>query len=243
MFLYQPTSGYCYNSDSIFLYHFAAAFSPRGRLLDVGCGVGILSLLLGRDFGLRITVIDKQKEMVAYAVRNFRLNHLKVEAVHGDFLVWQSSERFDMIVSNPPFYGSGVTQSEDPRLNIARYARHLPLEGFIHQVAKCLKPRGRFVFCYDARQVDQVLATLRAHKLNPEVLRFVHSKIDRPAKLVMIGVRQGSRAMTEVLPPLIVFDAQSRYTEEATEAFVQAGTHSIKGDQAIDKEVTEDASS
>lgn len=228
MFLYQPKEGYRYNSDSIFLYDFITTFAPKGRLLDIGCGVGILSLLLSRDFVLETTIIDKQESMLAYARHNFNLNGLSVEAVLGDIDTYQTDQRFETIVSNPPFYDSSVTQSENTHLNIARYAHHMPMEVLIRSARRLLVPRGYFLFCYDAKQVDKVLQVLREAGLNPEQLRFVHSKVDREAKIVMIAARAASKSMTKVLPPLIVFDEESHYHEEPRKAFEKADTHSIK---------------
>ncbi len=235
MFLYQPTSGYCYNSDSIFLYDFIAQFKPRGKLLDVGCGVGIISLLLSRDFKIETHIIDKQEKMLSYAVHNFRLNNLDVSAHLGDFTEFQSEERFDYIVSNPPFYDPSVTQSEDTHLNIARYAHHLPVERFIRRVKTFLRPKGWFIFCYDAKQIDLLMQWLKHYGINPEKIQFVHSKIDRESKLVMIAARNNSKSMTQVLPPLIVFDEQSNYLPAAQKVFERAGTHSIKA-QRLDSE-------
>lgn len=230
MFLYQPTSGYCYNSDSIFLYDFISKFQPKGSLLDVGCGVGIVSLLLSRDFRVKTTLIDKQEKMIAYARHNYLLNDLEAESYLGDFLTFSTTQKYDYIVSNPPFYDAGVTQSENTHLNIARYAHHLPIEDFILKVKKLLKPRGYFIFCYDAKQVDLLLSHLTLCGINVEKVQFVHSKIDRDAKLVMIAARMGSKSMTKILPPYVVFDENSMYQKSAKEAFLKANTHSIKGD-------------
>ena len=230
MYLYQPTKGYSYNSDSIFLYDFISRFQPKGSLLDVGCGVGIVSLLLSRDFKLSTTIIDKQEKMIKYAKHNYFLNMLEVDAHLDDFINFSTEKQFNYVVSNPPFYDSNVTQSEDEHLNIARYAHHLPIVEFIAKVKKLLKPRGRFIFCYDAKQVDRLLHTLKENKINPEVMRFVHSKIDRDSKLVMISARMNSKSLMKILPPLVVFDEQSVYQKEAQEAFLKAGTQSIKGD-------------
>lgn len=230
MYLYQPSTSYAYNSDSIFLYDFISSFKPKGRVLDVGCGVGIISLLLTRDFKLETTIIDKQASMIVYAKHNFELNHLSVNALNQDFIDFRSEEKFDYIVSNPPFYDQNVQQTQNESLNIARYAQHLPIEPFIETVKKNLKPRGYFIFCYDAKQLDRLLFTLISHKLNPEVLRFVHSKIDRDSKLVMILARANSKSMMKILPPLIVFDDQSHYNDEAQKSFDKARTYSIKGD-------------
>ena len=230
MFLYQPTKGYAYNSDSIFLYDFISEFKPKGDLLDVGCGVGIISLLLSRDFQLNTTVIDKQESMLKYAQLNYGLNSLNVKAFLGDFTQFKEEGRFDFVVSNPPFYDENVVQSENTHLNIARYAHHLPIKDFMAQVKKVLKPRGRFIFCYDAKQVDRLLHALKENNINPEVLRFVHSKIDRDSKLVMISARMNSKALMKIMPPLIVFDDDSNYNIEPQQAFKKAGTNSIKGD-------------
>ena len=233
MFLYQPTKGYAYNSDSIFLYDFVSSFNPRGKMLDVGCGVGIISLLLSRDFQVETSIIDKQKIMLQYAKKNFDINHLKVKAYLGDFIHYDIGEQFDFVISNPPFYDSSVTQSQNEHLNIARYAHHLPIDDFIKKVKSVLRPRGRFIFCYDAKQIDRLLYTLIKNRINPEVLRFVHSKVDRDSKLVMICARLNSKSMMKVLPPLIVFDKDSNYQAEASRAFLRASTHSIKGDYDI----------
>jgi len=230
LFLYQPTKGYAYNSDSIFLYDFISQFNPKGTLLDVGCGVGIISLLLTRDFQIDTTIIDKQENMLNYAKLNYGLNSLSVKSFLGDFTKFRENVKFDFVVSNPPFYDENVIQSDDRHLNIARYAQHLPINEFISQVKKVLNPRGRFIFCYDAKQIDRLLHALKENKINPEVLRFVHSKIDRESKLVMISARMNSKSLMKIMPPLIVFDAKNNYNIESKRAFEKAGTNSIKGD-------------
>ena len=230
MFLYQPTSGYCYNSDSIFLYDFISTFKPKGSLLDVGCGVGIISLLLSRDFNMETTIIDKQEKMLNYAQHNYTLNDLDAKSHLGDFTEFETTNKFDYIISNPPFYDSRVTQSENTHLNIARYAHHLPIEDFIAKVKKLLKPRGYFIFCYDAKQVDLLVYHLTSYGINVEKIQFVHSKIDRDSKLVMIAARMGSKSMTQILPPFVVFDDESVYRQIAQKAFERANTNSIKGD-------------
>lgn len=230
MFLYQPTSGYCYNSDSIFLYGFIAMFAPKGKMLDVGCGVGIISLLLSRDFPIETAIIDKQESMLTYAKHNYTINNIEVEAYLGDFLTVEMKQQYDYIISNPPFYDTRVKQSDNIHLNIARYAQHLPLENFIKKVKKSLKPRGWFIFCYDAKQVDLVLHYLVAHQLTPEKIQFFYAKIDRDSKLVMIAARNNSKSMMQVLPPFVVFDEENNYTSAAKAIFERAHTHSIKGD-------------
>ena len=49
MIIYQLKDGYRYNSDTIMLYNFIFDISPKGNILEVGAGCGVLGLLLKRD--------------------------------------------------------------------------------------------------------------------------------------------------------------------------------------------------
>ena len=49
MIIYQLKDGYRYNSDTIMLYNFIFDISPKGDILEVGAGCGVLGLLLKRD--------------------------------------------------------------------------------------------------------------------------------------------------------------------------------------------------
>lgn len=224
---YQPQSGYRFNSDSIFLYDFASSFNPRGELLDVGSGVGVVGLLLARDFHLSLTLVEKQEVMAAYARKNAKINGVEADIWLGDFLSFDSRKRFDFIVSNPPFYHENVIKSEDSHLSICRYNGNLPPKPFFKKVRNLLKPRGRFIFCYDASQISEILPLLQESSLTVEHLRFVHPKISRPAKLVLVHARKDSKAKSVVLPPLVPFDGEE-YAEEAKEIFKKARTHTIK---------------
>ncbi len=228
MLLYQSPNGYCYNSDSIFLIHFISSFAPKGRMLDVGCGVGIVGLVLSSKFALSPSIIDKQISMIEYASHNYAINDIYVEVYNEDFLEFMPPKNYDTIVSNPPFYADGVIKSENNSLHTARYAIHLPLDDFFSKVHKILSPQGRFFFCYDAKQIGDIFSLLKKYHLTPEVVRFVHSKSEKESKLVLFACRHNSKASTKVLPPLIIFEKNDIYTDEAKDAFKFASAHSIK---------------
>jgi tRNA1(Val) A37 N6-methylase TrmN6 len=227
LLFYQPADGYRFNSDSIFLYDFAASFAPRGRLLDVGSGVGVIGLLLARDFPVRLTMVEKQPMMAALARKNAEVNGIDAEVAETDFLDFEPEEQFDVIVSNPPFYHPDVVQSENGHIHACRYNTHLPIFPFFRKVKRLIAPRGRFIFCYDASQLQVLLAALTEVGLRVEDLRFVHPKKERPAKLVMVHARNQSRARTKVHPPFIVFEGEA-YGPEARKIFEKARTHTLK---------------
>jgi len=228
MLLYQPESGYCYNSDSLFLYDFIHRFKPKGRVLDVGAGCGVVGLLVARDNpGITLEAVEKQAALVEYAQINARVNAIPYKLYESDFLELEVEQKYDFIISNPPFYPEGVQKSQNEMLFHARYNIHLPLEAFFKKVSQLLKPRSHFIFCYDASQFGAICVALERFKMRCVHVQFVHPKRDRAASLVMIHARNGSRSSLEVLPPFISFEG-SQQSAEALSVYKKAKTQSIK---------------
>jgi tRNA1(Val) A37 N6-methylase TrmN6 len=226
--LYQPESGYCFNSDSLFLYDFINKLQPKGTLLDVGAGCGIVGLLVARD-NPKVTVeaVEKQPVFVEFAKKNAAENKLAYTIYTSDFLAFDAEKKYDYIVSNPPFYHSGAKKTENKMLATARYNEHLPIEDFFKKVSRLLKPHAHFVFCYDATQLFDVSVALSRVKMRLCDVRFVHPKEDRNASLMLLHARNGSKSMVRVWPPLIHFK-QERLTQEVADIYSKAKTESIK---------------
>jgi len=228
MLLYQPESGYCYNSDSMFLYDFISRFNPKGRVLDVGAGSGVVGLLVARDFAkVDLESVEKQSAFVQYATQNARVNKIPCKIHHTDFLDFYDERGFEYIISNPPFYHDGVEKSSDEMRHTARYNLHLPLSRFFKKVSQLLRPKGHFIFCYDPMQFGLICAELDAVKLRVVDVQFVHSKIDRKASLVMIHARKNSNSLMNTLAPFIAFDGDE-FSTQAKEVYEKARTQSIK---------------
>ena len=228
MLLYQPESGYCYNSDSIFLYDFISSFKPKGRVLDVGAGCGVVGLLVARDNpNVELEAVEKQEIFVHFSTTNARVNNIEYKLHQCDFLELQVKEKYDYIVSNPPFYPEGATKSENEVLFNARYNVNLPLQSFFKKVSQLLKPKAHFIFCYDASQFGLICAELERVKLRVVDVQFVHSKVDRGATLVMIHARNSSKSLMKVWAPFISFDGLE-ISQMAQKVYDKAQTQSIK---------------
>lgn len=228
MLLYQPQSGYCYNSDSLFLYDFINSFEPKGKVLDVGAGCGIVGLLVARDNPkVELEAVEKQAAFVHYATTNARVNTIAYTLYERDFLELDENVKYDYIISNPPFYHDGVTKSEDEMLFYARYNVNLPLRDFFKKVSRVLKPQSHFIFCYDASQFGVICAELEKAKLKAVDVQFVHPKIDRGASLVMVHARNGSKSLMKIWEPFISFDGDE-FSAQAQEVYKKAATQSIK---------------
>ncbi len=83
-----------------------ADFTLRGPVesaLDLGCGAGVLSGLAAAHAG-RVVATDVNVRALAFARFNAELNEMsRVDFRQGDLYEPVGGERFDLIVSNPPF--------------------------------------------------------------------------------------------------------------------------------------------
>jgi len=228
MQLYQPLDGYRYNSDSIFLYGFISQFKPRGRMLDVGAGSGVLGLLVARDHdGVALEAVELQEEFVYYARKNAEVNKIDYVIHHSDLRRFYPDCHYDYIISNPPFYHEGASRSEHDMIATARSNTSLPLDDFFARVSQLLKPKGHFIFCYDPQQFALLCAALDKVNMRVVDVQFVHPKPDRKASLVMLHVRKNSKSLMKTCPPFFAFDGEV-FSKEAQHLYKKAKTHSIK---------------
>lgn len=236
MVLYQPTNGYCYNSDTHFLYNFIVENfkkykNIKGELLDIGSGSGILGLLVAKDFDkIKLNQCEIQKMFQFFTRKNSVTNKINSKLYEGSFENIEFDKRFDICISNPPFYHCDVIKSDNQSLKIARYNDSLPLEIFIKKTATILNSQGKFFFCYDVKQINEILLLLNKYKFNLEALQFVHPKESKEATLILVYAKRNSKSLTKILKPLIVFDKNNEFTVEVKEIYKKSSTHSIKVD-------------
>ncbi|CAA6806640.1 MAG: tRNA (adenine37-N(6))-methyltransferase TrmN6 (EC [uncultured Campylobacterales bacterium] len=226
MVFYQKKDGYCYNSDTLFLYDFISSFNPQNNLLDIGSGCGILGLLLKNKFNINLDQIDIQEENINLNKKNANINNLESNIYFNDFSKYKTSIKYDFIVSNPPYYESSI-KSQNSHLAISRYNEYLNLEDLIKHSNTLLKPSGEFIFCYDARLFDKVVNVLTKYKLNICDIKFVHPTSEKKAKLVLIRSKKSSHSIMNVHPSLIATNGNIN-SIQAQKIFNEVKLDSIK---------------
>ncbi|MFW0701383.1 tRNA1(Val) (adenine(37)-N6)-methyltransferase [Aliarcobacter butzleri] len=236
MVLYQPANGYCYNSDTHFLFNFICENlkkykNIKGEFLDIGSGSGILGLLLAKEYEkLNLNQCEIQTQFQFFSSKNAQTNKINATLYKGSYKDFDFDKKFDICISNPPFYHCDVIKSENESLKIARYNDSLPLDIFIEKTSKILKNDGKFFFCYDCKQLGEILLLLNKHKFNLEALQFVHPKISKDATLVLVYAKKDSKSLTKIFNPLIVFNEDNLFTKNVENIYKKSSTYSIKVD-------------
>ena len=221
----QKKDGFCFGMDAVLLSGFAAVREGE-RALDLGCGTGIIPLLLeAKTRGRHFTGLEIQKEMADMAARSVRLNGLedKIEIIEGDIKEAGrifGGASFDVITANPPYMNDRhVLKNPDLPKAIARHEVLCTLQDVVREAAKALRPGGRFYMVHRPRRLIEIITELTGRGLEPKRIKFVHPFADREAKMVLIEAARGGGSFVKVEKPLIVFREQGIYTDEITEIY------------------------
>ena len=137
-------------TDACLFGAFAANRSPltANRILDVGSGTGLLSLMLAQKLpDAKIDAVEIDAEAAQQAKENFESSPWKERLnIYNDSILQfagSAIQQYDLIISNPPFYENDL-KSDDEKRNIALHSSDLKLQELITIADKLLKSNGSF---------------------------------------------------------------------------------------------------
>lgn len=131
------------------------------RVLDVGTGTGLIALMLSqRSEGfISIDAIDIDEDAVLQTLENVeRASFRNVKAIHSSLqdYVEKCDEKYDIIVSNPPYFSSSL-HSPDGQRTLARHTNSLPMVEFMNISARLLSPGGYLSLIFPYAEKDLLI--------------------------------------------------------------------------------------
>jgi tRNA1Val (adenine37-N6)-methyltransferase len=222
----QPKKGARFTLDSLLLADFCR-IKPRDRILELGAGTGVISLLLAKKFP-RARFVADELEPRAYSLlcRNVELNGLRDRIAPLDRNVNDlgrsiARDSLDVLIANPPYTKSGTgRKSPSPERQTARQDQAASLHAWL-DCRDLLKNKGRYFLVFPAGRAVELISLLREKKLEPKRVRCVHPHSHKPASLVLIEAVKAAGTGVEVLLPLIIHNADGGYTDELKQIYGQ----------------------
>ena len=194
--------------------------APPTSLLDLGCGIGaVLMLLAWRLPRARAVGIEAEAVSVDLARRSLAWNGAadRSAVVHGDLrdpAVLPPGAAFDLVTGTPPYLRPGTAT---PSRRTQRGPAHLELRGGIEAyclaAARWLAPGGRFVTCAATAQLRRVFEAATAAGLHVTRRLEVIPRAGKAALFSVHVMRPGRSTSSPALdPPLVVRDAAGQRT-------------------------------
>ena len=210
-------------TDSVILGAFPSLAGVR-RAADFGCGSGVISLILSaRSRTAGICMVEIDPAAAALARRNVELNNLndRLHVLQRDLRELREAEvgKFQLIVTNPPYFvpGHGGAPAEGRR--VAREERACTLAEIAEAAAKLLGDGGRLALVYPPERLAEAMVTLSGHGLEPKRLRLAAAGVEAPPFAALIECRRGGKPGLRVEPELILKTPGGEDTPEAREIY------------------------
>ena len=214
-------SGFPLGTDAVLLADFAARGRVR-RFCDLGCGAGVILVLLAQAFETAEGVgIEIQPDAAETARANAALNGVadRCEIRCGDLREnadLPEAGGFDLVVSNPPYFpvGSGYSAPEGSR-RAAREERFCTLDDLCRAGERLTRWGGRFCIVHRPERLSELFVTLTAHGLEPKRLRMVCRTAEDAPSLVLVEAQRGAKPALTIEPPLALYNADGTESDES----------------------------
>ena len=224
----QPKSGFRVGTDTVFLA--ASVGVNRGRILDLGAGVGGVSLCLATRLSkVKITAVELDPVLVALAQKNVVTNGFedRLRVVRADIQAMPLflGSSFDHVISNPPYHFATGTKPQNRHRVLAHMGDGLTLGDWVKAAMWAAKPRGRISFICRADRGGE-LVNLFVNAGASETLQFpLWPRQLVPAGRVIVQARKSVMGPGAILPGLVVHNDDGSFTDAASRIMKGGGLY------------------
>lgn len=215
----QSTNGYRFTSDAVFLANNVACKSGE-RVLDIGCGSGIISILIATKSKAECVYgIEIQERLYSMAQRSIEINQLqdKIKLYNNDLKDYAKifcEGYFDVIVTNPP-YAENIANLSVEEKNICKYEITITNDELIEIAAKLLKFGGKFYIINKAERLVDIIFAMRKNNIEPKEIISLQPNTNKDIDTVVIIGRKNGKKGLKFRKSVIVNDSNGKLTEEA----------------------------
>lgn len=198
-------------TDAVLLGAWAKYAAPQ-RILDVGTGCGIIALMLAQRYATAVVeAIDYDAASVLEAIENFTNSPFadRLTATQADFRAFENNLKYDLIVSNPPYFNTKIKPTAESR-RLARNTETLPYPALLKGVASLLTKDGSFCCVLPANAVKEFI--LEAELVGLKVNEILYIRYNAAVEISVALMRFGFVDGPLVLDTLILFDAEKQPT-------------------------------
>lgn len=182
------------------------------NILDIGTGTGLLSLMIAQACNARIDAVEIDRNAFEQASENFLSSPWKerLSAHHADAKSFDIGVRYDLIISNPPFFENDLLSNDEQR-NVALHSTSFGLSDLLQSAKGLLKQDGHLAVLIPYRRMNYFDEAIQNGGFGIERKVKVKQTPKHDYFRCMYWLKQGT---VDTCEQEIVIKASGKYTEE-----------------------------
>jgi len=203
-------------TDSVLLGAWTPLDTNPFAVLDIGAGTGVLSLMLAqRSNAGVIDALEIDEQAYEQCVDNFETSPWadRLFCYHADLaeFVEEIEDKYELIISNPPFYSEDYKTNNDQR-DLARFTDALPFDHLVDSVSKLLSKDGIFSVVIPFKEEVNFINLASEVKLFPN--KILHVKGSDTSEIKRSLLAFSFRESDIKIDTLVIETARHQYTDD-----------------------------
>ena len=183
------------------------------KVLDIGTGTGLLSLMLAQRADIQIHAVEIDKKAFEQAKSNFQVSPWseRIEVYNSPLQSFESTTQYELIICNPPFFKASQKGQQENK-NKALHAQHLSMEDLAIHAKRLLAPEAAFWVMYPAQEMNEFIAIAQNQGFSPESAFILRNTPNSPVfrKIVKFTFNETD---TDLVSEIAIRNVKGEYTD------------------------------
>ena len=190
--------------------------SNSQRILDIGCGSGLISIMAAQRCNAEITGIEIDRDAAIQARENVKNSPWKerIEIINEDLLTYNCEKNFDTIVSNPPYFVNSLKCDNSSR-TLARHSDSLSSKDFFRKCDEISTPTATVAIIIPSDIMDEWKASAEESGFFIKRITYIKTTPNKLPKRVLIEFAQTIEE--PATNTLVLEETRGEYSEDAKE--------------------------
>lgn len=184
------------------------------NILDIGCGTGLLSLMLAQNSDAVIDAVEINSDAAKQAAENIAATswNKKIHVINIPLQEFITDKQYDLIISNPPFFEDDL-RSEDEYKNASKHDTTLTLSEIFSFIKKHLSKSGMAAILIPFHRTDYLSSLIKENKLFIVETLFVKQSVSHSyfRSIILLSNEEKQPILCN---ELVIHDKERNYTEE-----------------------------
>lgn len=197
--LLQDKAAMKLGTDSVLLGCFTKIDRAK-CIVDIGTGTGILALMMAQKSNALIDAVEIDEEAFKQAEQNAIESpwHDRIKVHHTAIQNFQASQKYDIIISNPPYYRNAKNMGiEDEKRALARHDKDLPFEDLCIEVYRLMKEDALFWLILPQKEGLEFIQIAKQHNLHLHHLINIKPKPEKEVNRLILAFGKSNKTYTE----------------------------------------------